>query len=827
MGRGSFGVVFLAYDPALEREVALKVPASWTLVTGELRERFQREGRAAGALDHPNIVPVFEVGEEESCYIASAYCPGVTLAQWLQDRTDPVPFHDIAQLVATLADAVQHAHERGVLHRDLKPANVLLAPRETLANKAASPSPSASHLSAWSPRITDFGLAKYEHSDEALTRSGAVLGTPCYMAPEQAAGRVAEIGPAVDIYALGAILYRLLTGQPPFQGESDADVLVQVRHSIPTLPSRFRRETPRDLQTICCKCLEKDPQRRYATAEQLANDLRSFQQGRPIVARPVSIFGRLTRWCRREPLAASMLALVAVCVALFAAQWWRAETRADEARESQRQMEASLGVATEAVQQFLTEFSEHELVEYPGMAESRRDLLEQASRFFEDLMRVHAAEPNLQLQIAWAQYRVGFINRHVGSKEKAERALREAIARFEAIDADHPKRLQVEQGLASSEGELAIVLRLMDKNEEAAELFERAAQRFLSLADKYPDNDLFHYYGGRTLVDLARTQAAVDDFSSVKVTLERAAPHVLPFAAKHATHHLYQRNHASWLREHAGLAAADHRYRDAVDGFRKAREIMESPHLRYSTRAARAALLNRLGHVYTRMGDMRQAKDAFNGALRLYEPLHRQDPDVDSFGQGFAMALEGFGSACRDLGDTARAEEYLRRAQDTYRELAETHKGVGFFRSKQVLVIGQIGQLRLRQGEYAEAVAEFEEAKKLLIKLVDEGLEPAYTLVRLDSMLAAAYSGEGRSGDAAAIYLAAIYRARELVEADAGPELLSTLGAALNNYAMMLKRSDIPAAIEFLEGSRRGAVARLGNRAGAISRVAPSSTTII
>jgi tRNA A-37 threonylcarbamoyl transferase component Bud32 len=314
LGRGGFGVVYLAFDPRLGRDVALKIPRPDVLASADLRERFHREARAAAGLDHPNVVPVFEAGEAGPvCYIASAYCPGPTLREWLRGRTDPVPIADAAALVAALADGVAHAHARGVIHRDLKPANVLLQPftpgpgDDTLL-------PDRRAAGGFTPRITDFGLAKLADPAEAVTRTGAALGTPSYMAPEQAEGK-REVGPAADVYALGAILYELLTGRPPFVGESDLDTLQQAIAQDPVPPSRLRLRLPRDLETVCLKCLEKDPRRRYPTATELAADLRRFLAGEPVMARRVSVVGRAWRRARRRPVVAGLLTAVVALAA--------------------------------------------------------------------------------------------------------------------------------------------------------------------------------------------------------------------------------------------------------------------------------------------------------------------------------------------------------------------------------------------------------------------------------------------------------------------------------------------------------------------------------
>jgi WD40 repeat protein len=314
LGRGGFGVVYLAHDPQLGRDVALKVPRGNVLSDPDSRARFLREARAAAALDHPNLVPVHEAGEAGPvCYLVSAYCPGASLAAWLKARPGLTPERAAAALVATLADAVQHAHERGVVHRDLKPANVLLAVGPD-SNPVFFPTGLESGRTALAPRITDFGLAKVlgGPAEAAATQSGAIVGTPAYMAPEQAAGKSRQVGPPADIYSLGAILYELLTGRPPFQGETVLETLLQVQSAEPVPPSRLRPRLRRDLETVCLKCLEKDPARRYPSARELAEDLRRFLEGKPVVARPLGLLRRGGRWCRRNPLA------VAVVVSLLA-----------------------------------------------------------------------------------------------------------------------------------------------------------------------------------------------------------------------------------------------------------------------------------------------------------------------------------------------------------------------------------------------------------------------------------------------------------------------------------------------------------------------------
>jgi WD40 repeat protein len=323
LGRGAFGVVFLAYDPTLRREVALKVPRAESLLTTEHRVRFRQEAQAAANLNHPNIVAVYDAGEVGAIsFIATAYVRGETLAEWLQRRRDePISFRMAASLIWVLSGAIEHAHSRGILHRDLKPGNVLL---DTSGQKTSTCAESDYLMLPFTPKITDFGLAKVLAQPGGIdhaaipTMTGAILGTPGYMAPEQAEGRTRDIGPFTDIHALDVILYELLTGRSPFKADSPLEVLESIRSRDPVAPSRLRPAVPRDLETICLKCLQKEPNQRYADAGSLADELARYLDGKPIVARPVSPARRLAMTCRRNPRMTVVVAGAVLAVTLVA-----------------------------------------------------------------------------------------------------------------------------------------------------------------------------------------------------------------------------------------------------------------------------------------------------------------------------------------------------------------------------------------------------------------------------------------------------------------------------------------------------------------------------
>jgi formylglycine-generating enzyme required for sulfatase activity len=321
LGHGGMGVVYRAHQLKANRLVALKMIRAFEHASPTNRLRFHIETEAVARLQHPHIVQLYEVSEVRGQpYFSLEFCDGGTLGEQLKQK--PLTPREAAELIETLARAMHYAHLRGVVHRDLKPGNVLL----TGAGRVA--------------KITDFGLAKRIDAEARdVSQSGAVMGTASYMAPEQAAGKVRDTGPAADVYALGALLYECLTGRPPFDGPQQV-VLVSVLNDEPVPPSRRGASVPADLETICLKCLSKEPARRYASAEELANDLRRFQAGEPIRARPVGAVERAVKWARRRPALAALLGVVLlalVSLAVLSVNLVAARNYADEKRKAAEQ----------------------------------------------------------------------------------------------------------------------------------------------------------------------------------------------------------------------------------------------------------------------------------------------------------------------------------------------------------------------------------------------------------------------------------------------------------------------------------------------------------
>jgi serine/threonine protein kinase len=416
LGRGGMGVVYKARQKHARRVVALKMVLAGTQAGADELGRFRNEIEAVARLHHPHIVQIYEVGErEQRPFFSMEFADAGTLAQKLKGT--PVPVRRAAQLVETLAHAVHHAHQHGIVHRDLKRANVLLLSDGVVSGGVARENdpnqPGTAHHSPLThqPKIADFGLAKILTSEPGMsapdgrTQTGAVLGTPSYMSPEQASGRSKEIGPASDIYSLGAILYEMLTGRPPFRGESSLETLQQVLSDDPVPPRVLQPKVPRDLETVCLKCLEKESRRRYADAEALAEDLRRFQAGEPVLARPALLWERGWKWARRRPVAAVALAisgLAGACLLtgwmMFTVQIEAARDRADEnaarfqqqkeqAEKEWHRAETNYARALEAVDRLLTRVGESKLAGVPEMDRVRQDLLQEALRHCQAFLR--------------------------------------------------------------------------------------------------------------------------------------------------------------------------------------------------------------------------------------------------------------------------------------------------------------------------------------------------------------------------------------------------------------------------------------------------------
>lgn len=486
------GRVYLARQVQLGRLVALKVLHA----AGDPRlvARFEQEARAVASLRHPHIAQLHEFGTAgDQQYLIMEFVSGGSLADRLAGKT--LPPRDAAGLVALLGDAMQHAHDHGILHRDLKPANILLAVEDPSAGGSddADPSRAAAEtpISAVVPKVADFGLAKRLEDGAGLTQSGDILGTPSYMAPEQAAGSLAGLGPATDLYALGAILYECLTGRPPFLGPEPFQVLAQVLQDEPVPVRGLQPGVPKDLETICLKCLEKAPPRRYPSAGALAQDLRRFLAGEPIVARPIGPVERMAKWSRRRPWQATALALLVLLIlSLGLGLYLLGQANTDlkakrrEADEAVRILLADLGANT-------FELSD-QLEDLPQAEQLRRDLLARARQSLNALDQLRPTDPTIREAQALGYHKLAHAETRLGQYREALAAQTRAWELSQALARAAPGEAGLSRLAAQTTAHLAILhgrlgdtaaqaLRLSDLRKEVDALLARDPQDLAAL----------------------------------------------------------------------------------------------------------------------------------------------------------------------------------------------------------------------------------------------------------------------------------------------------------------------------------------------------------
>jgi len=537
LGRGGMGVVYLARHQKLGRLVALKMVLSGSHAGETERSRFQAEAAAVARLQHPNIVQIHEVGESEGRpYFCLEFVDGGSLADQL--KGNPIPAREAAAFLAPLARAVQAAHAQDLVHRDLKPANILLR-REVGAHCADGVDPDRVPLTAFQPKITDFGLAKNLEAQGSQTQSGTVLGTPSYMAPEQAGGHSRLIGPSTDVYALGAILYEMMTGRPPFRGETPLDTVLQVMSDEPVKPSVLQPKCSRDLETICLKCLEKDARKRYAGAQDLADDLQRFLDNEPIVARPVGVVGRTVRWSRRHPGVAALLGLIGVLLTtsflIVLALWRRAEAdravaiedRKKAAKQEER-ARSNLGLAIEAVDRMLTRVSDEKLAYVPQFEDERRKILEEAVAFYHNFLTQDESDPALRREMARAYFRLGKVFMGLGKLQQAQDSFGRARRFQESLAAEFPNDPVHRGDLALTLGYSGDTFRLLGSTAEADPLYARAVELAERLVREHPNESSYRQIlaevvqqQGRHFFQTRRLEEAESSFERGLVELRR------------------------------------------------------------------------------------------------------------------------------------------------------------------------------------------------------------------------------------------------------------------------------------------------------------------
>jgi tetratricopeptide (TPR) repeat protein len=692
LGRGGMGVVYKARHLLLNRLVALKMVRAGALAGSAELARFRQEAEAVARMQHPGIVQIYEVGEEDGTpFLALEFVSGGNLAQKLAGK--PQPPDQAAHLVETLARAVHSAHQCGIVHRDLKPANILLQMQNAECRKQNEKTARDSafcnlHSAFCIPKIADFGLAKRLEGGPGRTQTGDILGTPGYMAPEQAAGQAKAIGPAADVYGLGAILYEMLTGRPPFQGETPWDTVVQVMSQEPVSPARLQPKVPRELETICLKCLHKEPGKRYASALALAEDLRRFLVGEPIMARPTGAWERTLKWAKRRPAAAALLvfsgvALVALVVAGIAYNRWlqdevvREQERTQEAERQRAEIasqraraEANFRAARDAVDRMLTRVGGKPLANIPHAEQVRRQLLEDALQFYLRFLRQRGADPQVQRETARAYRRVGDIHMLLGRPRQAGEDYRRAVTLQKQLSADFPAVPAYRQDLVETYANRGYFLAETNHPREAESAFRQALALAQRLSADFPREPFYQK--------------------------ELAARHF---------------NLGSLLSDQGQYAAAEPCYTQAIQ--LQTRLVTDFPK-EGAYRVALARSYNNLGLLQRLTGRPQEAHRTLLRSIDLRRTLRDRLAGEAEFRFELANTHNSLGVILLyDLDKPQPAEAEFRKACTLQRTLARDFPSVPDYRHQLAGTLHNMAELLLERNELPEARQALEEAIRL------------------------------------------------------------------------------------------------------------------
>jgi serine/threonine-protein kinase len=725
LGRGGAGVVYKAWQTGLHRLVALKVLASGAGAgPGELA-RFQSEAEAVARLRHPHIVPIHEVGQADGRpYFVLDYLPGGSLASRL--AKEPAQPRQAAEMMQTLARAIHFAHQNGILHRDLKPGNILLDADGT-------------------PKVADFGLAQRLDLEtavlqERLTPTGMILGTPSYMAPEQAGGSTRHLGPAADIYALGGILYEMLTGRPPFEGPTLTETLLLVLDAEPIPPRRLNPQVPRDLETICLRCLQKRPASRYTSAADLADDLERFLDGRPIQARPVGRLERLLKWSRRRPAQAALLAVCILALVLGVAGivWHQIElqqkndalAKALAAEEKQQRRNLELLRLTLEVESSYGDYLDEQLKPLPHLTEIRSRLLDKRLAFYKPILDQEPNDPEMRRTQGQAHLAVGVIQQKLSRFEEAEKSYRAALERLELPEEQaSPDSLRA---LASAKVQYGILLNTRDRDDEADHFLAEGEHLLDQLVTEAPDAE-----NRRALALACHNRAAFlskkGQREAARQGYERAIELRQRLMEEDPTDERYPRELAGSYVNLAALYSRVQQRDSARTELHRAEALLKSLPPDVENRYLLAGVYLNLG-VLEPERTPAHAIAYFQQALELWSKLLAQFPEVTDYRRRTAAAYFLLGLRYAAAGQFTEAEEALRQHGTLSRELVQqAPNSLADQRevSQGLYYLGQVVQVR---GRPAEAESLWREQQTLVEALLrrqpeDASLHQALALV--------------------------------------------------------------------------------------------------
>jgi serine/threonine-protein kinase len=790
LGRGGMGVVYKARQRNLHRLVALKMVLAGAHASPNELKRFRIEAEAVARLQHPNIVQIHEVGEHDGLpFFSLEYVDGGSLDEVLGGTPQPVRL--AAELVEKLALAVHCAHQSGIVHRDLKPANILLqgsavrtqgsgvqtqgtgirvlSKTQKDGAEGSGATPAGEPAQSLIPKITDFGLAKClqgeggEAGARGLTQSGAIIGTPSYMAPEQAGRSATPVGPAADTYALGAILYEMLTGRPPFQGETSMDIMVLVLSEEPVPPSRLRPRLPRDLETICLKCLQKEPRKRYASAEALADDLRRFLDGKAIAARPVGRIERLWRWGVRNPVVAALLVVLALVVAggfgAVTSQWLRAEKHLEEARQERVRAQANEKKANQervraekafqdarrAVDDYYTRVSENKLLGVPGLEPLRRDLLEAALTYYQKFAEENRSDPKVRADLATAYFRLATITELIGSKRKAHDFYRKTIALFEQLVREKNAADLWLRRLGVCCNDFALSLMETGQVKTAERYLARSREVLEELVAARAANPEFEAALAKCLLNTAlchcrqgRIRNAVDCYQKCRAIQERIVRRTPLLSEYQSDLALTYMNLGSIYLENGQpeLALAEYRKTLAIE----LRLVALHPEAIYYRRLL-GAVYHNIGMLYRLGSRYGEALANYRKSVRLREVLALGHPNVSDYQNDLAETLNNIGELELASRDRKAAQVTLGRAAEIFQQLATKNASNTKYRSAEALAQNNLGVVLHQMDRNTEALEHHQKALAIRSRLIQEHPET----VDYQSYLADTHSNLGNS----------------------------------------------------------------------------------
>jgi serine/threonine-protein kinase len=730
------GVVYKARQKGLNRLVALKMVLGAGHASDEELIRFRNEAAAIARLSHPAIVQIYEVGEHDGMpYFAMEYCPGGSLSSHAAGH--PLNPDRAARLVARLAEGMYHAHQAGVIHRDLKPSNVLAVRLDDAGRPIDGPSDltevirgTKGDLEGVALKIADFGLAR-QMEGSGQTRSGDLLGTPSYMAPEQAAARHSDVGPPTDVWALGAILYDLLSGRPPFRGSTVMETMRLVIEQEPVALRQLRPDVPRDLETICHKCLQKDRSKRYPSAKELADDLTRFVVGQPIHARPVGVAERVVRWARRRPALAALSGLLALTLVGVVVGWAaftvalreqrdradrnriEAEKNAEEARQNFRLAEERFLLAMKVVDRYFTEVSESPQLTEAGLESLRRSLLLGARSFYTDFVKTREKDEPLRRELVRSQYRLGLIDADVGDLPGAVRLFDEALTRQGAI----PKDDAVLKDRALLLHHRGRVSRLLDRLDQAEGSYKGALAAWRELRQ---NDDRAEYRDGEatTILGLGNVALARKDFARAKQRYAEALALRRQLVKADAKNEAYRRNLATaWQ----NLATGEQSLGDRKAATAARAEALKTQQYLVKEFPGRVKYREDLAMSWYNRGteDLREGRPAdavtaCGEAIRLFSALAQAHPEVPRFRGLLADVYGNLAFGHQRTGKPAEAMQDRRFAVEARRDLARDFPGVPEHQVGLARGLRQVGEAALAGGSPTEARTYLTEARDLL-----------------------------------------------------------------------------------------------------------------